>query len=81
MRSLVEAKPAARGAATGPRFATPYGFLAVLRRDPLGFLVDCRRRYGDGVRILPGGRSSSRTRATFGTSRRRAPPLADRPWP
>jgi hypothetical protein len=55
MRSLVEAKPAARGAATGPRFATPYGFPAVLRRNPLGFLVDCRRRYGDVVRILPGG--------------------------
>ena len=51
MRSLVEAQSAARGAATGPRFATPYGFLAVMRRDPLGFLVDCRRRYGDVVRI------------------------------
>ena len=51
MRSLVEAQSAARGAATGPRFATPYGFLAVMRRDPLGFLVDCRRCYGDVVRI------------------------------
>jgi cytochrome P450 len=50
MRSLVEADPT-RGAATGPRFATPFGFLAVMRRDPLGFLVDCRRLYGDVVRI------------------------------
>jgi cytochrome P450 len=37
--------------ASGPRFPTPFGMLAVLRRDPLGFLVDCHRTHGDVVRV------------------------------
>lgn len=36
-----------RDTATGPRFRTPFGFLAVMRDDPLRFLMDCARRYGD----------------------------------
>lgn len=40
-----------RGRAPGPRFRTPLGFLSVMRRDPLGFLLDCSRRYGDVVEI------------------------------
>jgi cytochrome P450 len=35
----------------GPRFRTPFGFLAAMRRDPLGLLMDCARRYGDVVEI------------------------------
>jgi len=31
----------------GPRFRTPFGFLAAMRRDPLGLLTECARRYGD----------------------------------
>ncbi len=37
--------------ALGPRFATPFGFLAVMRRDPLRFLEECQRTYGDVVAI------------------------------
>jgi cytochrome P450 len=36
---------------SGPRFRTPFGLLAVMRRDPLGFFMDCTRRYGDLVDI------------------------------
>lgn len=43
--------PAPSRAAPGPRFATPFGFLATMRRDPLRFLEDCRRTYGDVVQI------------------------------
>jgi cytochrome P450 len=35
--------------AYGPRFLTPFGFLATMRQDPLQFLMDCRRDYGDVV--------------------------------
>ena len=49
---LVEAdSPAAIREAPGPHFATPFGFLATMRRDPLRFLQDCRRTYGDVVQI------------------------------
>ena len=52
MTSPVEVdRSAASGAAPGPRFATPFGFLAVMRRDPLRFLEECRRTYGDVVQI------------------------------
>ena len=37
--------------ATGPRFSTPFGFLRALQRDPLGFLMGCRQRYGDVVHV------------------------------
>ena len=37
--------------APGPRFRTPFGFLSIMRRDPLGFLLDCARRYGDVVEV------------------------------
>src|SRR5262245_61896745 len=43
--------PIAAGEAPGPRFATPFGFLATLRRDPLGFLTGCQRTYGDVVQF------------------------------
>src|SRR5215831_13890238 len=33
----------------GPRFLTPFGFLSVMRRDPLGYLMETTRRYGDAV--------------------------------
>jgi cytochrome P450 len=39
------------GSARGPHFATPFGFLAVMRNDALGFLMDTTRRYGDVVEI------------------------------
>jgi cytochrome P450 len=52
MTSLVGVDTAkASGEAPGPRFATPFGFLAVMRRDPLRFLEECRRTYGDVVQI------------------------------
>lgn len=52
MPSLAGVKAAtAGGEAPGPRFATPFGFLAAMRRDPLGFLEGCRRTYGDVVQI------------------------------
>lgn len=35
----------------GPRFRTPFGLYAALRRDPLSFLTDAWRQYGDAVRI------------------------------
>ncbi|MGH7896845.1 MAG: cytochrome P450 [Candidatus Binatia bacterium] len=37
--------------ASGPRFRTPFGFLAALRKDPLGNLMSWRRQYGDFVEI------------------------------
>jgi len=43
--------PAANREAPGPRFASPFGFLATMRRDPLRFLEDCHRTYGDVVQI------------------------------
>jgi cytochrome P450 len=39
------------GRANGPRFRSPFGFLAAFRRDPLGFLQQCQRQYGDVVEI------------------------------
>ena len=46
------APPAERpGRAPGPRFRTPFGAVAVMRRDPLNYLLDCWRRYGDLVEI------------------------------
>jgi cytochrome P450 len=42
----------ARGrSAPGPRFRTPFGFLSIMRRDPLGFLLQCVRDYGDVVHV------------------------------
>jgi cytochrome P450 len=41
----------ASAGATGPRFRTPFGFLSAMRKDPLGFLMDCTRQYGDAVNI------------------------------
>ncbi len=35
----------------GPRFRSPFGFLAVMRTDPLKFLMDCWRQYGDVAEI------------------------------
>ncbi len=35
----------------GPRFLTPYGFFAALRRDPLAFLADAWRQHGDTLRV------------------------------
>jgi cytochrome P450 len=43
--------PTLAPSAPGPRFRTPFGFLSVMRRDPLGFLLKCRREYGDVVHI------------------------------
>jgi cytochrome P450 len=40
-----------KGAAPGPRFRTAFGFLSALKRDPLGFLMDCHHRYGDVVHV------------------------------
>lgn len=40
-----------RNGACGPRFRTPFGFLSVMRQDPLGFLMECTQRYGDVVDI------------------------------
>ncbi len=40
-----------KGPATGPRFLTPLGFFRALQKDPLGFLMGCRRQYGDVVRV------------------------------
>jgi cytochrome P450 len=37
--------------ASGPRFLTPFGFLSKFQRDPLGFLLEGQRQYGDVVRI------------------------------
>jgi cytochrome P450 len=45
------ARVAWRYTASGPRFRTPFGFLAVMRHDPLGFLMECARRYGDVVEM------------------------------
>jgi cytochrome P450 len=39
------------GAPPGPRFRTPFGFLAALKRDPLGLLMSCREQYADFVCI------------------------------
>jgi cytochrome P450 len=41
----------ARKRAPGPRFRTPFGVLAVMRRDPLAFLMDCWRSHGDVVEV------------------------------
>ena len=52
MPALVRLDPTTgNGSAKGPRFASPFGFLATMRRDPLGFLADCHRTYGDTVEI------------------------------
>src|SRR3990172_5433503 len=45
---------AATSAADGPRFLPPFGFLAALRKDSLGFLLGAQRHYGDVVRIRLG---------------------------
>ncbi|MGI9589821.1 MAG: cytochrome P450 [Myxococcota bacterium] len=37
------------GIAPGPRFAIPLGFTRAMSRDPLGWMLDCHRRYGDVV--------------------------------
>jgi len=37
--------------ASGPRFRTPFGFAAIMRNDPLGFLMKCWRQYGDVVEV------------------------------
>jgi cytochrome P450 len=47
---IAERLPAAEQA-PGPRFLTPFGFLAVLRRDPLGCLMAWTREYGDVVHV------------------------------
>ncbi len=39
------------GDANGPRFRTPFGFLAALRQDTLGVLTQCNRTFGHSVRI------------------------------
>jgi cytochrome P450 len=38
----------------GPRYLTPFGFMADLRRDPLAFLAACQRDYGDTVEMRLG---------------------------
>lgn len=40
-----------RRRAPGPRFRTPFGFLKVLRRDPLGVLTNTWQQYGDVAEI------------------------------
>ena len=40
--------------ASGPRFRTPFGFLAAFRKDPLGILTSWWRDYGDTVEIRYG---------------------------
>ena len=47
---IVERAPTL-GRAPGPRFLTPFGFLAVLRRDALGCLMAWTREYGDVVDV------------------------------
>src|SRR5215831_4277954 len=42
---------ATAGEISGPRFRSPFGFLAALRRDTLGFLQQCHRQFGDVVEI------------------------------
>lgn len=42
----------------GPRYLTPFGAARAVRRDPLGFMTDLARRYGDVVRIRMGPISS-----------------------
>ena len=42
---------ASRTRAPGPHFRTPIGALSAMRRDPLGFLTHCWRRYGDLIEI------------------------------
>jgi cytochrome P450 len=48
--SLAEGLPVAPQV-SGPRFRTPFGFLAAMRRDPLTLLTSWHRRYGDVVEI------------------------------
>ena len=48
----MEPSPRLNGhAIDGPRFRTPFGFLAVMRRDPLRFLMEATRKHGRQVRI------------------------------
>jgi cytochrome P450 len=44
-------RSAAPRQASGPRFRTPFGVLAAIRRDPIGFVMDCWRTHGDLVEI------------------------------
>src|SRR5262245_15073061 len=38
-------------AAPGPRYRTPFGLVAEIRRDPLGYTMNALRGYGDVVRL------------------------------
>jgi cytochrome P450 len=55
MTDLATGSPAelssARRRAPGPRFRTPLGALSAMRGNPLQFLLECWKRYGDTVEI------------------------------
>ena len=47
----MDAAPARGRPAPGPRFRTPFGFMSIMRRDPLGFMLECLRDHGDVVHV------------------------------